>query len=160
EDAQWARGPLNAFLHAPVVAWFPGDRYLVLGGFVTALIPSLLLFMPIRWTVIWFRETIQPKGDQYRIIRWWRGFFLTKILGWVFVGSRKTAREPGESRSEQQDTKGRKHEDAKRGLRTVFVLSRFRPFRVRFSCETCVSIDGKEPRMSSQIVFASPARRA
>jgi uncharacterized protein (TIGR03546 family) len=83
------RGPLGRFLHAPVVAWFPGDHYAVLGGFVVALAMSIVLFMPIRMAIVWFRSNIQPRADQYRLIRWWRGFFLTRALSYVFVGGSK-----------------------------------------------------------------------
>jgi hypothetical protein len=61
----------------------------VLGGFALALAGSIVLFMPIRMAVLWFRRTIQPRADQYRIVRWWRGFFLTRALTYVFVGSGK-----------------------------------------------------------------------
>ena len=78
---------LVKILNLPVIAWFPFDRYAVLGGFLVALAASAVLFFPIRLLVLWFRRAIQPRADQYRIIRWWRGFFLTRALSYVFVGS-------------------------------------------------------------------------
>lgn len=80
------RGLLGTVLNAPGVALFPFDRYQVLGGFVLALALSAILFVPIRMAVIYFREKIQPRADQYRIVRWWRGFFLTRALGYIFTG--------------------------------------------------------------------------
>jgi uncharacterized protein (TIGR03546 family) len=79
--------PLRSALNAPVIAWFPFDRYAVMGGFLLALALSIVLFMPVRWAVLWFRRVIQPRADQYRIVRWWRGFFLTKALSFVFIGT-------------------------------------------------------------------------
>jgi uncharacterized protein (TIGR03546 family) len=87
EDMQGLRGALRTVLNAPVLAWFPLDHYAVLGGFLLALAGSVVLFLPIRWFVLWFRRAIQPRADQYRIVRWWRGFFLTRALSYVFVGS-------------------------------------------------------------------------
>jgi uncharacterized protein (TIGR03546 family) len=86
EDAAGLRGFLGKALNAPVVALFPLDRYAVFGGFVLALALSVVFFYPIRMFVVWFRRTIQPRADQYRIVRWWRGFFLTRALSYVFVG--------------------------------------------------------------------------
>lgn len=73
-------------LNLPVIALFELDKYIVLGGFVLALAGSAILFFPIRQTIVYFRTVVQPKADQYRIIRWWRGFWLTKGLSYIFVG--------------------------------------------------------------------------
>ena len=84
EDMPGLRAPLAKALNAPVVALFPFDRYSVLGGFLLALALSILLFYPIVRFVVYFRTTIQPRADQYRIIRWWRNFFVARALNYVF----------------------------------------------------------------------------
>jgi len=89
EDMASLRGALSRVLNAPVVALVPFDRYAVLGGFLVALAGSIVLFFPIRAFVLFFRRAIQPRADQYRIVRWWRGFWLTKALSFVFIGDQK-----------------------------------------------------------------------
>ncbi len=86
EDLTFLQTPLRALLNLPGIALVPFERYAVMGGFVTALVLSAIIFFPVRAGVIWFRETVQPRAEQYRLIRWWRGFFLTRFLSFVFVG--------------------------------------------------------------------------
>ncbi|HVY61638.1 MAG TPA: DUF2062 domain-containing protein [Planctomycetota bacterium] len=73
-------------LTLPVVGLVPFQRYVVLGGFVMAAVCAVVVFLPLRQFIVYFREKIQPRADQYRIVRWWRGFFLTKALSYIFVG--------------------------------------------------------------------------
>jgi uncharacterized protein (TIGR03546 family) len=74
-------------LNLPGIALVELDHYAVMGGFLLALAGSIVLFFPLRWGITWFRTNIQPRADQYRVVRWWRGFFLTRALSYIFVGS-------------------------------------------------------------------------
>ena len=86
EDVPSLKPVWPKLLNLPVIALVDFPRYAVMGGFVMALVSAIVLFFPIRQTIVWFRTSIQPRADQYRIVRWWRGFFLTKLLSWIFVG--------------------------------------------------------------------------
>ena len=81
------QGFWRTVLDLPVIALFDFDHYQVLGGFLCALVCAAVFFFPIRQSVVVFREKVQPRADQYRLVRWWRGFFLTRALSYVFVGS-------------------------------------------------------------------------
>ena len=87
EDLTFLRGPLGFLFNLPIVALVPFERYEVCGGFVIALLLSAILFFPLRKLVTYFRENVFARAEQYRLIRWWRGFWLTKALSFVFVGS-------------------------------------------------------------------------
>jgi len=86
EDVEALKSLWPKVLNLPVIALVDFPRYSVMGGFVLALLGSIILFWPIRQAIVHFRTIIQPKADQYRIIRWWRGFWLTKALSYIFVG--------------------------------------------------------------------------
>ncbi len=73
-------------LNLPVIAILHFERYAMLGGFVLALAISIVIFYPICRLVVLFREKIQARADQYRIVRWWKGFWLTRALGYVIGG--------------------------------------------------------------------------
>ncbi len=88
-ESESLKGFWTTVLNLPAIAIVDFDKYRVMGGFLLALLFSLVLFLPIRYAVIYFRTEIQAKADQYRIIRWWRGFFLNKALSYVFVGSKE-----------------------------------------------------------------------
>ncbi len=77
EETESLREALGAVLNWPVLAIFPLDRYAV-----------IVAFPLVYWFVIYFRTTIQPRAEQYRIIRWWRGFWLTRALSFVFSGEK------------------------------------------------------------------------
>ncbi len=90
EDATFARPLLERVLRAPVVALLGFDRYVVMGGFVVALALTIVLFIPIRRFVIWFRAQIQPHAEQSRFVRTIMGFWFVKALRFVFVGTSMT----------------------------------------------------------------------
>jgi uncharacterized protein (TIGR03546 family) len=86
EDTAALKSLWPKVLNLPVIALVDFPRYSVMGGFVLALLGSMVLFWPVRQGIVHFRTVIQPRADQYRLIRWWRGFWLTKLLSWIFVG--------------------------------------------------------------------------
>ncbi|MFC1707699.1 hypothetical protein ACFL59_12930 [Planctomycetota bacterium] len=75
-------------LNLPVVALFGLDRYEMLGGAMLGVLVGAALFFPIRKAVVTFRESIAPRLNNYRVVRWLRGFWLVRVLSYVFTGRR------------------------------------------------------------------------
>ncbi|MEM7235146.1 MAG: DUF2062 domain-containing protein [Planctomycetota bacterium] len=74
------------FLNLPVIAWLDLHVYAVLGGLVGGFIAGALSFAPMYYSVKAYRKWAHEKVSKNKFFRWLTGFWLTKVLRFVFVG--------------------------------------------------------------------------
>lgn len=87
-DSEGLRGFWTSFLNLPVVAWLQFEHYVVLGGIVCGVILGAILFWPVRQLIIGYRAFVHDRVSDNKFFRWLTGFWLTKVLRFIFVGAR------------------------------------------------------------------------
>jgi uncharacterized protein (TIGR03546 family) len=76
------------FLNLPIVAWLELQQYVVLGGAVCGAVLGAVLFWPVRQLIVGYREFVHDRVSDNKFFRWLTGFWLTKVLRFIFIGAR------------------------------------------------------------------------
>jgi len=75
------------FLNLPVIAWLDLHVHAIAGGAALGILLGLILFFPIRQTVIAYRRFLHDRVSTNKFFKWLTNFWLIKGLRFVFVGT-------------------------------------------------------------------------
>lgn len=89
-EAEGLRGFWTWACNFPVLAWLDLNWPLVVGGAAVGIVLGAILVWPVRQLVIGYRRFVHDRVSQNRFFRWLTGFWLTKVLRFIFIGSKVT----------------------------------------------------------------------
>jgi uncharacterized protein (TIGR03546 family) len=82
--------PLRPFwttvLNLPVVAWLDLDSIAVTGGLLVGLLAAILVFWPVRQSIVSYRRWVHTKLAQSRFFQTITNFWFIKALRFIFIG--------------------------------------------------------------------------
>lgn len=87
-ETEALRGFWTWFLNLRVVAWLDLDIYAISGGAAAGFVLGIAVFFPVRYLVIAYRRWAHERLSKNRFFRWLTSFWVTKLVGWVFVGGK------------------------------------------------------------------------
>jgi uncharacterized protein (TIGR03546 family) len=89
EDLEGLKGFWKWINNLPGIALMGLENYQILGSLVLALALAIVLFFPVRYLVIKYRETLHERLAKSKFFKWATNLWIVRALKWLFVGGVK-----------------------------------------------------------------------